>query len=88
MLGENAVVDNLHLQDGLLCRPGHISVPSSERAKLIWEAHYSQVARHFGIEKTVAMLQKHFYWPKLRQEVNKYIRSYTACAIAKPTTKK
>jgi hypothetical protein len=25
---------------------------------------------------------------KLRQEVNKYIGSYTTCAIAKPTTKK
>ena len=34
------------------------------------------------------MLQKHFYWSKLRQEVNKYIRSCTACAIAKPNTKK
>jgi hypothetical protein len=88
MLGANIVVDNFHLQDGLLCHLGHICVPSSERAKLIWEAHYSRVAGHFDIEKTVAMLQKHFYWPKLRQEVNKYIRSCTACAIAKPTTKK
>jgi hypothetical protein len=34
------------------------------------------------------MLQKHFYWPKIRQEVSKYIRSRTACAIAKLTTKK
>ena len=34
------------------------------------------------------MLQKHFYWPKIRQEVNKYIRSCTTCAIAKLTTKK
>jgi hypothetical protein len=30
MLGANAVVDNFHLQDGLLCRLGHIYVPSSE----------------------------------------------------------
>jgi hypothetical protein len=75
MLGANAVVDNFHLQDGLLCRLGHICVPSSERAKLIWEAHYSRVAGHFGVENIVAMLQKHFYWPKLRQEVSKYISS-------------
>jgi hypothetical protein len=34
------------------------------------------------------MLQKHFYWLKLRRQVSKYIRSYTACAITKPTTKK
>jgi hypothetical protein len=27
------------------------------------------------------MLQKHFYWSKLRHEVSKYIRSCTACAL-------
>jgi hypothetical protein len=32
MLGAKAVVDNFHLQDGLLCHLGHISVPSSKRA--------------------------------------------------------
>jgi hypothetical protein len=35
MLGTNTVVDNFHLQDGLLCPLGHIYVPSSEKAKLI-----------------------------------------------------
>jgi hypothetical protein len=30
MLGANAVVDIFHLQDGLLCRLGHICVSSSE----------------------------------------------------------
>jgi hypothetical protein len=65
MLGENSVVANFHLQDGLLCHLGHLCVPSSEHVKLIWEAHYSRVAGHFGIEKIVAVLQKHFYWPKL-----------------------
>jgi hypothetical protein len=34
------------------------------------------------------MLQKHFYWPKLRQDVDKYIRSYTSNAISKWTNKK
>jgi hypothetical protein len=36
----------------------------------------------------VAVLQKHFYWTKLRQDVDNYIRSCIACAITKPTTKK
>jgi hypothetical protein len=56
MLGANAIVDNFHLQDGLLCCLGHICVPSSKRAKMIWEAHYSRVAGHFIIEKILAML--------------------------------
>jgi hypothetical protein len=88
MLGENAIVDNFHIQYGLLCLLGHIYVPSSERVKMIWESHYSQVAGHFSVEMTVEMLQKHFYRSKLQQEVSKCIRSCTACAISKPTTKK
>ena len=67
---------------------GHLCVPSSERAKMIWEAHYSRVAGHFWVEKTEAILQKYFYWPNLRQDIRKYIRSCTACTIAKPSIKK
>jgi hypothetical protein len=33
--GGNSVVSNFHIQDRLLCRLGHICVPSSERMKLI-----------------------------------------------------
>ena len=85
---EGQHVPDFHLHDGLLCHLGHLCVPSSERAKMIWEAHYSRTVGHFGVEKTVAVLQKYFYWPNLRQDVGKYIRSCTACAIAKPTIKK
>jgi hypothetical protein len=88
LLGTGANVTDFHIQDRLLCHLGHLCVPASECAKMIWEAHYSRMAGHFGMEKTVAVLQKHFYWPKLRHDVNKYIRSCTACAIAKPTIKK
>jgi hypothetical protein len=61
MFGANSVVANFHLQDGLLYHLVHLCVPSSEHVKLIWEAHYSWVAGHFGIKKIVAVLQKHFY---------------------------
>jgi hypothetical protein len=60
-LGANAVVTNFHIQDGLLCRVGHIYIPSSEKVKMILEAHYSWVEIHFSIEMAMAMLQKHFY---------------------------
>jgi hypothetical protein len=77
LLGTGVNVTDFHIQDGMLCHLGHLCVPTSERAKMIWEAHYSRMAGHFGMEKTVVILQKHFYWPKLRQDVNKYIISCT-----------
>jgi hypothetical protein len=39
------------------------------------------------MENTVVALQNNLYWPKLRQDVNKYIKSCTTCVIPKPTTK-
>jgi len=55
---------------------------------MIWEAHYSWVAKHFRVEKIVAVLQKYFYWPKLHQNVGKYIISCITCTISKPTINK
>jgi hypothetical protein len=88
ILGIGANVTNFHIQDGLLCHLGHLFVLARKNEKMIWEAHYSRMARHFGVKKTVVILQKHFYWPKLRKNVNKYIRSFITCVIAKIAIKK
>lgn len=87
-VSEGTPVANFYLQDGLLSHLGHLCVPSSEHVKLIWASHYIQVARHFVVDRIVTMLQKYFYWSKLRQDVSKYIISCTSCAISKPTIKK
>jgi hypothetical protein len=67
---------------------GHLSVPTSKCAKIIWETHYIRAVGNFGMKKTVVVPQKHFYWPKLRQDVSKYIIYCTSCAISKPAIKK
>jgi len=85
---EGKKVPNFHLKDALLCHQGHIYVPSREHAKMIWEAHYSRVTRHFRVEKILKMLQKYLYWPNLKQNFWKYIRSYTSFVTFKPTNKK
>jgi hypothetical protein len=66
VVSKGTLVANFHLQDGLLCHLGHLYVPSSEHVKLIWEAHYSWVAGNFGMDKTMAVLQKYFFWPKFQ----------------------
>jgi hypothetical protein len=72
----------------LLCHLGHLYVPSIKHVKLILESHYSWAAGHFGVDEMVAMLENYFYWPKLRQDVNKYIRLRTSYTISKPAIKK
>jgi hypothetical protein len=63
----------------------HLFVPSRKHENINWEANYNQETRHFGVEKEVVVLQKHFYWLKLQQDVRKYIGF---CTITKHTIKK
>jgi hypothetical protein len=72
-LGTGAIVTDFHIQDELLCHLGHLCVPTRKREKLIWEAHYSKVAGHFCVEKTMVIIQKHFYWTKIQQDISDYI---------------
>jgi hypothetical protein len=88
LLGTSAIVTDFHIQDKLLFHLVHLCVPTRESTKMIWEAHYSEVAGHFGVEKIVVVLQKHFYWPNFQQDESKYITSSTPYAIAKPSIKK
>ena len=82
------LVAEFHIQEGFLWHLVHIYVPSSEHVKIIWEDNYSRVARNFGTEKTMAVLHKYFYWPKLWQDIGWYIKPFTSHAITKPTIKK
>jgi hypothetical protein len=43
---------------------------------------------HFGVEKTMVILQKQIYWPKFLHDINKYIRYCIACAIYELAIKK
>ncbi|KAK1678750.1 hypothetical protein QYE76_039598 [Lolium multiflorum] len=36
------------------------------------ESHAGGLMGHFGREKTLLMLADHFYWPKMRRDVNRY----------------
>lgn len=86
LLGEATIVVDFHLHDGLLCHLGHLYVSSRKCVNMIWKFHYNRVVGHFSVEKTVAVLQKYFYWPKLRQDG--YIRSCTTYTINKLAIKK
>jgi hypothetical protein len=55
LLGTGVNATNFHIQDKSLC---HIYIPTSKHAKMIWEAHYSCMVGQFGVDKTMAILQK------------------------------
>ena len=62
---ENGNID-YHMHDGLLFHLGKLCIPIGERTNLIREAHTSRISRHFGVGKTLANLQRYYYWPKMQ----------------------
>jgi hypothetical protein len=86
--GKRAEELNYHIKDKLLYHLGKLCIPESERVHVIREAHTSLIAGHFGVDKTVAQLQRFCYWPRMHENVSKYVKGCTMCAISKPSNRK
>ncbi|KAK1666361.1 hypothetical protein QYE76_054520 [Lolium multiflorum] len=67
--------EKYHIHDGFLFRANKLCVPeSSVRLLLLQESHAGGLMGHFGREKTLLMLADHFYWPKMRRDVDRYVK--------------
>ncbi|KAA0025406.1 reverse transcriptase [Cucumis melo var. makuwa] len=71
---DNVVADALSRRKGKLCIP-----KCSIRELLVKEAHGGGLMRHFGEFKTYNMLCEHFYWLKMRKDVNKVCKKCFKC---------
>eukprot|EP00833_Pecoramyces_ruminatium_P008539 jgi/Orpsp1_1/1182571/evm.model.c7180000081820.1 len=45
--------------------------------------HDSVTAGHFSVNKTSDLIYRNFWWPKLRHDVKKFIKSCETCCRAK-----
>src|SRR4030095_4045439 len=70
----------------LLLRRGKIYVPDHENLRLkVLQAHHDHKLRgHPGIRKTVQLIHRTYFWPRLRRDVTRYVRGCHICARAKP----
>jgi hypothetical protein len=62
------------IHDGLLYCASKLCVPaSSVRLMLLQEAHGGGLIEHFGVKKMEDMLSVHFFCPRLRRDVERYV---------------
>jgi hypothetical protein len=50
---------------------------------LLQEAHGGELMGHFGVKKTEDILAAHFFWPKMRRDVVRFVARCTTCQKAK-----
>jgi hypothetical protein len=72
------------INDGLLFRANRLCIPvGSIRHLLLQEAHGGGLMGHFGAKKMEDVLASHFFWPKMRRDVERFVACCTTCQKAK-----
>ena len=57
-----------------------IVVPKGEiRKKLLHDYHDTPISGHLGYHRTYELIHRHFYWPRMYQEINNYCKRCTKC---------
>jgi hypothetical protein len=72
------------LTNGFVFRANKLCIPaSSVRLLLLQEAHGGGLMGHFGVKKTEDILADHFFWPKMRRDVERFVARCITCQKAK-----
>ncbi|PIK33239.1 hypothetical protein BSL78_29945 [Apostichopus japonicus] len=59
-----------YIHEGFLFRERRLCIPQgSLRELIIREAHGGGLMGHFGVDKTLAVVKEHFYWPHIKRTV-------------------
>jgi transposase InsO family protein len=75
--------------DGLWCRQQHVFVPTAETQQMcIAELHDTPYSGHKGVTKTLAAVQRLYWWPGMKQAVMRYVTTCASCQRNKVQGKK
>ncbi|KAK9395678.1 hypothetical protein NXF25_019039 [Crotalus adamanteus] len=75
-------------RDGVAWKGDKMYVPEGLRKTVLQRCHDAKQAGHFGFLKTLHLLRRQFWWPRLKGDVEQYVRECHVCASAKPQTGK
>ena len=75
--------------DGLYCRQQHVYVPTpSLRRRCLQEIHDAPYSGHKGVNKTLAAVQRLYWWPGMKAAVTNYVTTCASCQRNKVQGKK
>jgi hypothetical protein len=79
---EQAYLEPFAMEDGLVLKDGLVYIPDDNRikVKILKACHDSTTAGHPGEAKTLELLTRDYFWPRMRQFVNEYVKSCETCA--------
>uniref|UniRef100_A0A8C5M348 Gypsy retrotransposon integrase-like protein 1 n=1 Tax=Leptobrachium leishanense TaxID=445787 RepID=A0A8C5M348_9ANUR len=72
--------------DGLPTAHDRIYVSPQNRLEILQTVHDSLSAGHPGINKTIKLANRYFWWPSINTEIKQYVQSCQVCSQAKHST--
>ena len=81
---ERAAFGKYYILDGYLFRENKLCVHNYSMCELlVREAHGGGLMGHFGVRKTLEVLHEHFFWPKMKRDVERVCDMCIKCRQAK-----
>ncbi|KAK9395552.1 hypothetical protein NXF25_018913 [Crotalus adamanteus] len=71
-------------RDGLAWYDNKLYVPQKMRSRVYHRCHDSKQAGHFGSLKTLHLARRQFWWPRMRHDIETYVKNCYICAQSKP----
>jgi len=75
---------DLTARKGYWLKHGRIVVPAALRTECIKLCHDMPWVAHPGVTKTLKVLERYFWWPNMRKDVESYVRACDSCQRVKP----
>jgi hypothetical protein len=67
------------IEDGILYRKMKLWVPKGLIQTVLESEHDSKIVGHFGQDKTIELIRRNFWWPKMDETIIDYIQSCVEC---------
>ncbi|MCO5559451.1 hypothetical protein L7F22_013051 [Adiantum nelumboides] len=80
---DGETVAGYSLREGYLMRKTMLCVTQPLREKVITECHCPPYTGHRGIATTMKGVERYFYWPRLKKDVEDFVRSCLVCQKVK-----
>lgn len=58
-------------------------IPETLQTNILERNHDDPLAGYFGVKKTLELLTRGYYWPKMRADIEKYVQGCDICISCK-----
>ena len=81
-------MNKFQIKNNMILYNNLIYVPASLRLEILNRYHDKPTAGHLGIRRTEELISRNFWWPKMHEDITKFVNSCDQCARNKVTRHK